>query len=102
MVCGCLLAAGLIRSLRSSLACCGEQVRQMRVDIKARLERVLPGIGCHLGAIEVQLFAPHESCRLTLLHNLFKEAAEDIDAIALTDTRQTGMVRERFAQIVVG
>ena len=43
-------------------------------------------------AIEVQLFAPHESRRLTLLYNLVKEAAEDIDPIAFTKTCQTGMI----------
>ncbi len=51
-------------------------------------------------AIEVQLFAPHESRRLTLLHNLVKEAAKDIDPIALTNTGQTGMVGQRLAQVI--
>ena len=86
--------------LLSTLGCFTEQTIQMRIDIKARLERVLSRIGCHLGAIEVQLFAPHESRRLTLLHNLVKEAAEDIDPIALTDTGEIRMIGQGFPQVI--
>src|SRR6266568_8628240 len=72
----------------------------MRLDIKARLERALSGIGCYLRPIEVHLFPPHQSCLLALLHNLLKEAAKDIDAVALTDAGQAGMIGKRLTQIV--
>lgn len=63
----------------------------MRFDIKARLERVLSGIGFYLGTIEVHLFAPHQSRCLILFNNLLKEAAKDLDPIALADTGQAGV-----------
>src|SRR6266571_9107328 len=72
----------------------------MRLDIKARLERALSGIGCYLRPIEVHLFPPHQSCLLALLHNLLKEAAKDIDPVALTDAGQAGMIGKRLTQIV--
>src|SRR5262245_36977240 len=72
----------------------------MRLDRKARLERVLSGIGCYLSPIEVHLFPPHQSCLLALLHNLLKEAAKDIDPVALTDAGQAGMIGKRLTQIV--
>src|SRR5947207_12536339 len=90
----------LLRTLGCFLTSFVKQAIQMRIDIKARLERVLSRIGCHLGAIEVQLFAPHESRRLTLLHYLLKEATKALNTIALTDACETGMVRQWLIQIV--
>src|SRR6266581_1334263 len=37
---------------------------------------------------------------LALLHNLLKEAAKDIDPVALTDAGQAGMIGKRLTQIV--
>src|SRR5258708_13965468 len=72
----------------------------MRLDRKARLERVLSGIGCYLSPIEVQLFPPHQSCLLALLHNLVKEAAKDLHPVASANTRETRMVGKRLAEVI--
>src|SRR6266487_6794885 len=72
----------------------------MRLDIKARLERVFSGIGCYLRPIEVQLFPPHQSCLLALLHNLVKEAAKDLHPVASANTRETRMVGKRLAEVI--
>jgi len=90
----------LLRTLGCFLTSFVKQAIQMRIDIKARLERVLSRIGCHLGTIEVQLFAPHQSCLLALLHNCLKELAKDVDPITFADTGQTRMVWQRLAQII--
>jgi len=65
----------------------------MRFNGKARREGVFRGVGFHLGAIDVEFPSPHQPCLLALLDNLFKEAVKDSDPMALTDARQTGMIR---------
>src|SRR5439155_6437717 len=48
----------------------------------------------------IELFAPDQSCLLALVDNGLKEATEQLDAIALTNTRETRMVGQRLIQIV--
>jgi hypothetical protein len=72
----------------------------VHLDSKARFHGLLACIGCHFGAIKVQFPSPDESGFLALFHDLLKEAAEDIEAIALTNARQTGMVGQGLIQIV--
>src|SRR5258708_1590634 len=66
-----LLTGGTVRLflwralLLSPLVCFTEQTLQMRLDIKARLERILSRIGCYLGALAVQLSGPHPARPLT-------------------------------------
>ena len=101
-----LLTGGTVRLflwralLLSPLVCFTEQTLHMRLDIQARLERILSRIGCYLGAIEVQLSAPHQSRCLTLLDNLVKETAEHFHPVALTDAGQTRMVWQCLTQIL--
>jgi hypothetical protein len=51
--------------------------------------------------IDIEFFSPHEPSLLTLLQNLLKEAEKDLDSIALTNTGQTRMIRQRLSQIIV-
>jgi hypothetical protein len=67
-----------------------EQFSQVRIYGKTRLDRIQGGIGMHLGGIHKQFLAPDQSCLLTLVDNGLKEALEHLDAIALTNTRETG------------
>jgi len=69
-----------------------EEMSKMRLNKKAGFDRFSGGIGLYFGAIKVQLFAPHQSFLLALLHNGLKETSEDLHAIALTDTGQAGMI----------
>src|SRR6266446_1178148 len=79
---------------------CGEESSQMFLDRKARLDRLHRGIGIHFGSVNIELFSPDQLLLLALLHNGLKEATEDIDSIALTNTGQTGMIGQWLAQIV--
>src|ERR1700730_8080927 len=72
----------------------------MRLDRKTRRERVQRGVRLHFGGIDVKFFSPHQPGGLTLLHNLLKEAAKDLHPVALTETRETGMVGQRLAQVI--
>src|SRR6266567_326838 len=72
----------------------------MGLDKKAWFERVLGGIGLHLRPVDVEFLPPDQPWRLSLLHNWLKEAAKDVNPIALTDTRQTGMVGKRLAEVI--
>ena len=93
-----LLTGGfLLAAIRLALLCCSlglspKQGSQMGLHRKTRLERVSRSVGLHFGAIARHLFAPHQPCRLALLHHLFKEAAKDFDPIALTDAGQARMI----------
>ncbi len=64
----------------------------MGLDKKARLERVLRGIGMHLSAIDVQLLPPDQPWRLSLFHNLVKEATKNLHAIPCADACEAGMI----------
>jgi hypothetical protein len=72
----------------------------MGLDSKAGSQRISGSIGGHFRPIEIEFFAPDESCLLAQLHNLFKETAKDLDPRAFTDACQTGMVGERLVQII--
>src|SRR6266516_626613 len=75
-----LWEALLLSTLGWFLASSAKETLQVRFDNKARLERLLARIGCHLGTIEIQLPPPHQACLLALLDNLLKEAAEHLHA----------------------
>src|SRR5215471_14433328 len=96
----CCLGCLLLTPLWCFFGFCGEQGSEMRLDIKARFERLLSRISCHLSTIEVQLFPPYESCLLALFHDRLEETTENVDSVAFTDTRQARMVGKRFVQIV--
>ena len=87
-----------LRLLRSCCRCwlliylCDKQVGQMGLDGKTRLDGVAGSVGLDFGRVNVEFFSPDQASLLALLDNCLKEAAEDIDAIALTDTRQAGMI----------
>src|SRR5258708_9768585 len=71
-----------------------------RLDRKARSQRIQVGIGIDLSAINVEFFAPDQLLLLALFHNRVEEAAKDVDAIAFTNARQTGMIGQRLVQII--
>src|SRR6266567_4442118 len=72
----------------------------MRFYRKTRLDRGHGRIGLHFSRIDVEFLPPDQSGLLTLLHNRLKEAAKDVDPIALTNARETGMVGQGLVQIV--
>ena len=55
----------------------GEQLAEVRFDGEARGAGVQRSVGIDLGGIEVQLLAPDQPDRPTLLHDRLEEAAED-------------------------
>jgi hypothetical protein len=78
----------------------GEQVGDVRlgVVVEARDEGVDVGVGCHLRGIDEQLAPPNKTGFLTEVDNLLEEALEDVDAEALPDAGQAGVVGQRFVQ----
>lgn len=70
----------------------GKELSEVGFHREPRLQRGERGVGGDLRGIEVQLFPPHQSPRNALLHYHLKEAAEDLQAIALPDARQAGVV----------
>lgn len=73
---------------------------QVALEGKPGRERIHCGIGLDFGGIDVQLLAPDQACLLALLHNRFKEAAEDCNPIARADAGQTGVIRQGLVEIV--
>ena len=64
------------------------------------LHRAKRGIGLHLGGVEVEFTSPNETGGDTTCDDLLEETLEDEQTIALTDTRQTGIMWQRLAKIV--
>jgi hypothetical protein len=58
------------------------------LDSKARGKRIERSIGQHLGGVNVQLAAPHESGLLALLDNGVKEAPKSRHTIACADASE--------------
>jgi hypothetical protein len=79
-----------------------EQVVQMgpRRYREAWLDRLHRGVGHHLGRVAVKLRTPDQARRLTPLHDLGEEAPEDLQAVALPDARQAGVIGQRLIQVV--
>jgi hypothetical protein len=70
------------------------------IDVEAWEHHIFGGIGLDLRGVKIQLFAPNEARPLALLHNPIEEAPKDGDAVAVADFSQTGVVRQRFMQII--
>ena len=73
-----------------------------RLNRKTRGERIQVRIGIDLRRVEVQLLAPDQFGLLTSLDDGLEESSKDFQAIALADLAESGMLGERFIQIVVG
>src|SRR5262245_29440227 len=69
-----------------------------RLEVEAGDERVEVGIGLDLGAVEIEIPAPDEPRLLTEIDDLLEEALEDVDAEALPDAGQAGVIREVLVQ----
>ena len=78
----------------------GEEVGQMRLDGEPRLERGKGRIGGDLGRVEIQFLAPAQPGRQALLHDLLKEAPENVESIPLPDATETGVVGQRLGQVI--
>ena len=63
-----LLLEKLLQMILERLAC---------LDTKASRERIQGCIGVHAGCVNIEFFAPDQSCLLALLDHHVKEAAED-------------------------
>jgi hypothetical protein len=77
-----------------------EQISDVRrgVVIEARDEGRDAGVSFDLRGIEVQLSAPDEAGLLAQVDDLLEEALEDVDAEALPDAGQAGVVGEGLVQ----
>jgi hypothetical protein len=69
-----------------------EEVREMRFNGEAGLERSERRIGRDLGGVDVQLLPPDQSRRKARFDDRLEEAAEDVEAVALADAAQTRVV----------
>jgi hypothetical protein len=58
------------------------------------------GIGVHFGGVHQELLSPDEIGLLAQLHHPREEAAEQVQAEALADAGQAGMVRKSLVQII--
>ncbi len=77
-----------------------EQIGDMglRLVIEARDERIEGGVRLDLGGVDEELFAPDQPCLLARIHHLLEEALEDVDAQALPDAGQAGVVGKVLAE----
>jgi hypothetical protein len=62
----------------------------MRLSLKVEAGHLFINVGicAHLGAVEVQFFAPDQSRLTAALHDLFEESLKDVQTIALSDFAQ--------------
>jgi len=65
---------------------------------EARHQRAHAGISGDLGGIEVQLLPPHQSRRLTFIDEVLKEPLEELDAQALPDAGQAGVIGQALIE----
>ena len=63
-------------------------------------ERVCSGVRLDLSGVYVELLTPDQSHLLTQIDDPFEEATEDRQPIPLPDAGQTGVVGQRFSQVV--
>ena len=69
-------------------------------DQLARHQRIKVGVGRHLGRVDVELATPDQAGCLTLLHDAFEKAPKHVEAIAVADARQAGVVRQGLVKVV--
>lgn len=72
---------------------------EMGLDGEAGRERVERGVGINLRGIEIKFDSPDEARRPTLLDDGVKERPEDVDARAVTDARQAGVIWQGFVAV---
>ncbi len=70
----------------------------MGLNEETRAIRGVGSIGLDLGRVGVQFRAPDKAGRLALRENGVKETAKDVDAIALTDFGERGMIGQGFVE----
>jgi hypothetical protein len=103
--CGQGMQTGARKRLRGAFFGLGgllvlEEPLQMRLDGEPGKQAVYGGVGLHLGRVEVKLLAPYQPRLDAQLDDLLEEAAEDLKAVAFSDTGEAGVVGQRFAQVV--
>ena len=76
----------------------GEERTQVRLDSEARGHRIERGIGLDLGRVEVEFLAPDQTGGEALLDDRLEEAVEDLQAVALPDAGQAGVVGQRLVR----
>lgn len=72
----------------------------MALHGKTRQHLVAVGVSLDQGSVGVQLLAPHQSFVLAPVNDLLKELAEDVDAVAVTNTSHRGVVGQGLVQVV--
>src|SRR5215211_1982008 len=72
----------------------------MLLHVESRSDRIQGGIGVHLGGIEVQLLAPDQTCLDTQLYDPLEELAEHLQAEAIADASEAGVIGQSFQEIV--
>ena len=79
-------------------------VLEQPLDVPDHLEprhQRLPGrVGLHRGRVEEQLIAFDQPRLDAQLHDPLEEAAEDLEAVALADARERGVVGQGLVQVV--
>ena len=68
--------------------------------IEARHQRIDGSVRRNLGGVDVELFPPDQLCLLAEVDDPVEEALEGVDAQALSNPRQAGMVGEVLIQRV--
>lgn len=63
-------------------------------------QRIDDGVGFHFRGIEEEFVLPDQSHVLTEVDNVLEEALEDVNAEALPDAGQAGVIRHVFIQRV--
>ena len=79
----------------------GSTNRSNRSDPCCCVDRQNPPTG-YRDAFPLERASHMEPPTVGLRHDGIEEATKDVHTIAFADTRQTGMIRKRFVQIVVG
>ncbi len=57
-------------------------------------------IGFYLGAVEIQLFTPHQSSLDTQFHNVLKELLKDFQSKPFPDLAQAAVIGDWLIQVI--
>jgi hypothetical protein len=77
-----------------------EEAAQVRLHGPPGNQGVQRSVCFDLGGVEEQFFAPHQPSLEAHLDYPLEEASEDFKAVAFPDSGETGMVGQRFVQVV--
>ena len=78
----------------------GKERIQVRFDKEAGTIRGIGGIGLDFGRVGVQLRAPDQAGLLALCEDGIEEPAKGLDAVALADLGERGMIGQWFVEVI--